>query len=183
MSFEERVEELLDERNEMLNWDCVKIYFLADLYSWVDEDRKFLYEEKSQYWFLESKREEDFHYDLRSAIFGLSEFLNKKSLGFDKEEVPLIQYHLTKDNKLLITCFVKTDYLKDHKEDCPEKLEKWLNGQISDGWGEDGFFVRDFIGDIREVYAGAVERVVRVASLEELEPHFEAYKKQVGQSA
>lgn len=178
MSFEDRVEELLEERNEMLYWSCDRIYFLADLYSYTDdEDQKFLHDEKSQYWLLESKREDDFHYDLRNAIFGLAEFLDKDRHGFDREEVPLIQYQITKDNKLLITCFVKKDFLKDHKEDCPEKLEEWLNGQISDGWGEDGFFVRDFIGDIKEVYAKKVERVVKVASLD-VELHFEPYKKQ-----
>lgn len=105
----------------------------------------------------------------------MAEYLNKDDEGFDKNEVPLIQYEITKENKLLITCFVEKNFLKEHP-DTIGKLEKYIDGQISDGWGENGFVVKNFMDDIKEVWADGVRLVKRKMDLDSLDTIFEDYE-------
>lgn len=177
MDFVKKLEKVLDERNKQLYFGCERIYLLSNLYYYNENEDRVNLPEKGDYpyWFLDSTDDDSFHYDLRNKLYGLAEYLHKDDEGFDKNEVPLIQYEITKDNKLLITCFVEKNFLKDHP-DTVEKLKKYIEGQISDGWGENGFTVKNFMDDIKEVWADGVKLVKRKMDLDSLDMIFEDYE-------
>ena len=177
MDFVEKLEKILDERNKQLYFGCERIYLLSNLHYYNENEDKVNLPEKSDYpyWFLDSTDNNSFHYDLRNKLYGLAEYLHKNYEGFDKNEVPLIQYEITKDNKLLITCFVEKEFLKGHP-DTVEKLKKYVEGQISDGWGENGFTVKNFMDDVKEVWADDVSLVKKKMDLDSLDSIFEDYE-------
>ena len=128
-----KLEEVLDERRNYLCECCNKIYFMADLETFTPED--------------------DWPED---TLFGLSAYLDKNTEGLDKNDIPLIAYETTDNNKLLFTCYVDKNidlkskpaegYSKYKNLNIIERLEKYIDGQISDGWGENGLFLYHFIG-------------------------------------
>ena len=176
MDFIEKVEELLDERSDQLAWKCDRFYYMSELRISVpeelegtEEDGMLLSEIKEPFWLMENVNDDDFHYHLRSRIFGLAEYLDEDRYGFDKTVVPLIKYEVTRENKLLVTCYVDKDFLKDHP-DTPKELHDWLDGQISDGWGENGFTVARFGGSTKTVYSDGVTRVEKKFGFEHEPP-------------
>lgn len=134
-------------------------------------------------WFLEPVQKDHFTYNLVHKWAGLAEYLKKDEVGFDKNEVPLIKYEVTDNNKILITCFVDKDLPLDSKpENCCEnysnltvvqRLEDWLDGQISDGWGENGFLFEFFTGESKKVYISNFYQVKKVYEPESLDWHWE----------
>lgn len=173
MDFVKELEEILDKRNNQLYFGCERVYFMSDLYYYNEEEEREILPEKDphHYWFLDCTDNESFHYDLRNKLYGLAEYLHKDDEGFDKNEVPLIQYEIIKENKLLITCFVKKEFLKEHP-DTIKKLKEYLDGQISDGWGENGFIVKNFMDDVKEVWSDGVRLVKRKMDLNSFDPIF-----------
>ena len=103
--------------------------------------------------------------------------------AFDKNEVPLIKYEVTDDNKILVTCFIDKEFSLDSKPgNCCEKynnltvvqrLESWLDGQISDGWGENGFLFGFLIGKPKKVYIDNFYQVKKAYERESLDWHWE----------
>lgn len=165
MSVMEQLEEALDERRSFLR-ECNKVYFMADLEAQVpekelSEDNESdevvdLSKSDEQYMILEPCNR-DFHYmDAENLLYGLAEYLDKDTQGLDKNDVPLIAYEVTDDNKLLFTCYVNEDIDLKSKPDegyseyknlnIIERLKKYIDGQISDGWGENGLFLYYFMG-------------------------------------
>lgn len=165
MEIVKEIEELLDKRTKEICLKCWQFYYMSDLRVSVpeelegtEEDGKLLSEYDEPFWFMESMARDEFFYDLRNRLYGLAEFLHKDDEGFDKNEVPLITYEITRENKLLVTCYVDKEFLKDHA-DTPKKLLEFLNGQISEGWGENGFIVARFGGDTKMVISDGVDWV------------------------
>lgn len=166
MSVIERLEESLDERRSFL-CECNKVYFMANLETFTPEedwpkdkeyvdDTRDLSEDDDQYMVLEPCNR-DFHYMCaENLLYGLAEYLDKDTEGLDKNDVPLIAYEVTDDNKLLFTCYVNEDidlkskpvegYSEYKNLNIIERLEKYIDGQISDGWGENGLFLYHFMG-------------------------------------
>ena len=166
MSVMEQLEEALDERRSFLR-ECNKVYFMADLETFTPEDdwpkdkeyvddTRDLSEDDEQYMMLEPCNR-DFHYmDAESLLYGLAEYLDKGTEGLDKNDVPLISYEVTDDNKLLFTCYVNEGIDLKSKPDegyseyknlnIIERLKRYIDGQISDGWGENGLFLYYFMG-------------------------------------
>lgn len=165
MNVMKQLEEALDERRSFL-CECNKVYFMADLEAQIpekelsedDESDEVIDLSKSdeQYMMLEPCNR-DFHYmDAESLLYGLAEYLDKDTEGLDKNDVPLISYEVTDDNKLLFTCYVNEDIDLKSKPDegyseyknlnIIERLKKYIDGQISDGWGENGLFLYYFMG-------------------------------------
>ena len=163
ITFIDELKEVLDKRNNQLFWDCKRIYFLADLITFTSEDNEEVEDERDlstfdeHYMFLEPCNV-DFHvHDSPKMLFGLAEYLYKENYGLDRYEVPLISYKTTDDNKCLFTCFIRKDISPDDKvtysvngtvEEITvrESLKRYLDGQISDGWGGNGVFLYYFIG-------------------------------------
>ena len=54
-----------------------------------------------------------------------------------------------------------------------EKLEDWLDDQIGDGWGENGFLFGFFIREPKEVYINNFYQVKKVYEPESLDWHWE----------
>lgn len=166
MNVMEQLEEVLDERRSFL-CECNKVHFMADLETFTPEDEwpedkeyvddtRDLSNDDEQYMMLEPCNR-DFHYmDAESLLYGLAEYLDKDTEGLDKNDVPLIAYEVTDDNKLLFTCYVNENIDLDSRPDegydeykklnIIQRLEKYINGQISDGWGENGLFLYYFMG-------------------------------------
>lgn len=165
MNVMEQLEEVLDERRNYL-CECNKVYFMADLEAQIPEKEQSedddsdeaidLSKSDEQYMMLEPCNR-DFHYmDAENLLYGLAEYLDKDTEGLDKNDVPLIAYEVTDDNKLLFTCYINADIdlcskpdedYDEYKElNIIQRLEKFLNGQISDGWGENGLFLYYFMG-------------------------------------
>ena len=165
MNVMEQLEEALDERRSFL-CECNKVYFMTDLEVQIpekelSEDNESdevvdLSKSDEQYMMLEPCNR-DFHYmDAENLLYGLAEYLDKDTQGLDKNDVPLIAYEVTDDNKLLFTCYVNEDIdLKSKPAGCSyeykelniiQRLEKYIDGQISDGWGENGLFLYYFMG-------------------------------------
>lgn len=166
MNVMEQLEEVLDERRSFL-CECNKVHFMADLETFTPEDEcpedkeyvddtRDLSDDDEQYMMLEPCNR-DFHYmDAENLLYGLAEYLDKDTEGLDKNDVPLIAYEVTDDNKLLFTCYVNEDIDLDSKPDegyseyknlnIIERLKKYIDGQISDGWGENGLFLYYFMG-------------------------------------
>lgn len=165
MNVIEQLEEVLDERRNYL-CECNKVYFMADLEAQIPEKEQSedddsdeaidLSKSDEQYMMLEPCNR-DFHYmDAENLLYGLAEYLDKDTEGLDKNDVPLIAYEVIDDNKLLFTCYVNADIDLDSKPaegydeykalNIIQRLEKFLNGQISDGWGENGLFLYYFMG-------------------------------------
>lgn len=178
MDFVKELEEILTKRNNQLFWNCERVYFMSDLYYYNDEDEQVILPSDADYhyWLMDHIDEDSFHYNLKDRLYGLAEYLHKDYDGFDKNEVPLIQYEITNENKLLITCFVEKEFLKEHP-DTIKKLEDYIDGQISDGWGENGFTVKNFLDDIKEVWADGVKRVKKRMSLDSTDHVFEDFDK------
>ena len=119
MNVMEQLEEALDERRSFL-CECNKVYFMADLETFTPEedwpedkeyvdDTRDLSEDDEQYMMLEPCNR-DFHYmDAENLLYGLAEYLDKDTEGLDKNDVPLIAYEVTDNNKLLFTCYVNKD--------------------------------------------------------------------------
>ena len=185
------LKEAFDKRNNELWWNCNQVYFLADISVYVPEEIEGTEKEKEycdlsksvNSWFLEPVQKDYYTYDLMHKWSGLAEYLHKDEVGFDKNEVPLIKYEVTDDNKILITCFVDKDLPLDSKpENCYEhysnltvvqRLEDWLDGQIGDGWGENGFLLGFFIGEPKEVYIDNFYQVKKAYERESLDWHWE----------
>ncbi len=182
MDFIKKLEKILDERNKQLYFGCERIYFLSDLHYYNEDEERVVLPETDpyHYWFLDSTDNNSFHYDLRNKLYGLAEFLHKEDEGFDKNEVPLIQYEITDANKLLITCFVEKEFLKEHP-DTIKKLNEYLDGQISDGWGENGFMVKNFMDDVKEVWSDGVRLVKKKMDLNSFDSIFEDYEIEDGE--
>lgn len=166
MELIEKLEDVLDERKRYL-CTCQQVYFMADLKRYIPEDEwpedcenfdeePDLSKDDEHYMMLEPCNR-DFHYmDAEDLLFGLSAYLDKETEGIDKNDVPLIAYETTDDNKLLFTCYVdknidlksKPDegYSEYKKLNITERLKKYIDGQIGDGWGENGLFLYNFIG-------------------------------------
>jgi len=165
MSIMEQLEEALDERRNYL-CECNKVYFMANLEAQVPEEKSSedddhdeaidLSKSDDQYMMLEPCNR-DFHYmDAENLLYGLAEYLDKNTEGLDKNDVPLIAYEVTDDNKLLFTCYVDENIdlnskpaegYSEYKDlNVIQRLEKYINGQISDGWGENGLFLYYFMG-------------------------------------
>ena len=165
MNVMEQLEEALDERRNYL-CECNKVYFMADLEARIPEEEQSedddadevidLSKSDEQYMMLEPCNR-DFHYmDAENLLYGLAEYLDKNTEGLDKNDVPLIAYEVTDNNKLLITCYVNEDIDLNSKSDegypeykdlnVTQRLEKYIDEQISDGWGENGFFLYYFMG-------------------------------------
>ena len=53
------------------------------------------------------------------------------------------------------------------------ELEDWLDDQIGDGWGENGFSFGFFIGEPKEVYINNFYQVKKVYEPESLDWHWE----------
>lgn len=162
----ERLEDVLESRKAYLR-TCNKVYFMADLETFTPEedwpedkeyfdDTRDLSEDDKQYMMLEPCNR-DFHYmGAENLLFGLAKYLDRDTEGIDKNDVPLISYEVTDNNKLLFTCYVdwginlksKPDegYARYKDLNIIERLEKYIDGQISDGWGENGLFLYHFIG-------------------------------------
>lgn len=162
----ERLEDVLESRRAYLR-TCNKVYFMADLETFTPEedwsedkeyfdDTRNLSDDDKQYMLLEPCNRK-FHYsDAEKLLFGLAEYLDKDTEGLDKHDVPLISYEVTDNNKLLFTCYVDAGINLKSKPDegyprykdlnIIERLEKYIDGQISDGWGENGIFLYHFIG-------------------------------------
>lgn len=162
-----KLEEVLDERRNYLCECCNKVYFMVDLETFTPEDdwpedkeyfddTRDLSEDNEHYMMLEPCNR-DFHYSgAEDTLFGLSAYLDKNTEGLDKNDIPLIAYETTDDNKLLFTCYVDKNidlkskpaegYSKYKNLNIIERLEKYIDGQISDGWGENGLFLYHFIG-------------------------------------
>lgn len=162
----ERLEDALESRRAYLR-TCNKVYFMADLETFTPEeewpedkeyfdDTRNLSDDDEQYMLLEPCNRK-FHYsDAEELLFGLAEYLDKDTEGLDKYDVPLISYEVTDDNKLLFTCYVDNgiDLKSKPKEGCSchknlnvvQRLEKFLDGQIGDGWGSSGIYLYHFIG-------------------------------------
>ena len=115
MNVMEQLEEVLDERRNYL-CECNKVYFMADLEAQIPEEEQSnnggpdeagdLSKSDEQYMMLEPCNR-DFHYmDSENLLYGLAEYLDKNTAGLDKNDVPLIAYEVTDDNKLLFTCYV-----------------------------------------------------------------------------
>ena len=165
MNVMEQLEEVLDERRNYL-CECNKVYFMADLEAQIPEEEQSnnggpdeagdLSKSDEQYMMLEPCNR-DFHYmDSENLLYGLAEYLDKNTEGLDKNDVPLIAYEVTDDNKLLFTCYVDENIdlnsrpaegYSEYKDlNVTQRLEKYIKGQISDGWGENGLFLYYFMG-------------------------------------
>jgi len=166
MELIKKLEDILDERRNYL-CKCNRVYFMADLETFTPEDEwpedkeyfddtRDLSEDNEHYMILEPCNR-DFHYmRAENLLYGLAEYLDKDTEGLDKNDVPLIAYEVTDNNKLLFTCYVdKNIDIKSKPNDgydrykdlnIIERLEKYIDGQISDGWGENGIFLYYFIG-------------------------------------
>lgn len=165
MNVMEQLEEVLDERRNYL-CECNKVYFMADLEAQIPEKEQSedddsdeaidLSKSDEQYMMLEPCNR-DFHYmDAENLLYGLAEYLDKDAEGLDKNDVPLIAYEVTDDNKLLFTCYVDENIdlkskpnegYSEYKDlNVIQRLEKYISGQISDGWGENGLFLYYFMG-------------------------------------
>lgn len=162
----EQLEEVLDKRRNYI-CECNRVYFMADLETFTPEDEcpeykeyfddtRDLSEDNEHYMMLEPCNR-DFHYmGAENLLYGLAEYLDKDTEGLDKNDVPLIAYEVTDNNKLLFTCYVDAGINLKSKPDegyprykdlnIIERLEKYIDGQISDGWGENGIFLYHFIG-------------------------------------
>ncbi len=167
MSMATELEQVFDKRRNYICFGCNHIYFMADLEKiipeeeWPDNDENFndivdLSKDDNHYMFLEPCNR-DFHYmEAENLVYGLAEYLNRDSIGFDKNEVPCISYETTKDNKIIFTCFVDKELDLKSKPNCErsdyknlniiERLKEYIDGQISDGWGENGLFLYHFMG-------------------------------------
>lgn len=167
MDFVEKLEDILDERHKQLCFDCNQVYFMADLKRYIPEDEwpedcenfdeePDLSKEEEQYMILEPCNT-DFHYmSAENLLFGLSEYLDESYDGLSQNDVPLISYEVTKENKLLFTCYVNKELELKSKPDkgiddykkltVVKRLKQFLEGQISDGWGESGLYLYYFMG-------------------------------------
>lgn len=152
----EQLEEVLDKRRNYI-CECNRVYFMADLETFTPEDEcpeykeyfddtRDLSEDNEHYMMLEPCNR-DFHYmGAENLLYGLAEYLDKDTEGLDKNDVPLIAYEVTDNNKLLFTCYVDAGINLKSKPDegyprykdlnIIERLEKYIDGQISDGWGK-----------------------------------------------
>lgn len=165
MNVMRQLEEALDERRSFL-CECNKVYFMADLEAQISEEESSedddadevidLSKSDEQYMMLEPCNR-DFHYmDAENLLYGLAEYLDKATEGLDKNDVPLIAYEVTDNNKLLFTCYINGDIDLKSKPDegyseyknlnIIERLKKYIDGQISDGCGENGLFLYYFMG-------------------------------------
>ena len=194
----ERLEDAFESRRAYLR-TCNKVYFLADLETFTPEDEwpegeeyfddtRNLSDDDEQYMLLEPCNRKFHFYDAEELLFGLAEYLDKDTEGLDKHDVPLISYEVTDDNKLLFTCYVDNGInLKSKpKEGCSchkklnvvQRLEKYLNGQIGDGWGSNGIYLYYFIGTPATVaYARSLRQVKKVYDRDTLETTWEPVNK------
>lgn len=170
MDLVDEMEEIFDKRRQYLSWNCDRIYFLADIMADVNPsynedgeieeylESKNITEFKDKWFNFAEPCNKDWHYlGVENDLYGLAEYLDKDRTGVDKHDVPLISYEITDNNQCLITCYVRKDLDINSKvtTHCngvvkemtiKEALEDWLDGQISDGWGENGVFIYHWMG-------------------------------------
>ena len=167
----DELEEILDKRRQYLSWNCNRVHFLADVMVEVNPsygkdgeieeylESKNLTEFKDKWFNFARPCNKDWHYvRAENELYGLAEYLDKAGDEIDKHDVPLISYEITDENQCLITCYVRKDLDLDSKRTVrgswetkeitiKEILKDWLEGQISDGWGENGAFVYHWMGE------------------------------------
>ena len=170
MDIVDELEKVFEKRRQYLCFNCHKVYFMADLIAGVnptfDEDgeieeyldEKDLSEFKDRWFNFLEPCNKDWHYlGIENDFFGLAEYLDKDTEGIDKHDVPLISYEITDNNKCLFECYIRKELDPNskvsynlngtHEEVTVRKaLKKYLDGQIGDGWGENGQFVYHFFG-------------------------------------
>ena len=163
MDVMKQLEKALDKRRSFL-CRCNKVYFMADLEAQISEkgyeddvDKTIDLSKSNEHYMMLEPCNREFHYMCaENLLYGLAEYLNKDTCGLGKNDVPLIAYEVTNDNKLLFTCYVDENIdikskpaegSDDYKElYIIQRLEKYIDGQISDGWGENGLFLYYFMG-------------------------------------